>query len=61
MTNEQIFNLAIGAKVLYNDNGRRWVEATYDGFGEKDGELVVDVVTSNGEHRWGYADQLKAR
>lgn len=62
MNIEQIRNLAIGTKVLYNDRDRRrWVEATYNGFGEKDGELVVDVVIGEDECRWGYADQIKAR
>ncbi len=52
----------IGQKVKYYDrNVRGWVYAEVVGRGEKNGEVVYDVELANGDERWGYADQLKAR
>jgi hypothetical protein len=58
-------NFKKGAKVWYRD-GNDKLPAIVTGFGEKNGETVIDVAVENAadaldRNRWGYTDQITAR
>jgi len=64
-TRNEIQGLKIGMKVWYR-SGRETLPAIIEGFGEKHGELIVDVVIENEPNKfaanvWGYRNQIKAR